>query len=79
VTAPEKFRVILFFTLMILFAIVLAKMNVVADWFVRMHITAPAEGINRLLNYIPLALVVILFLFVWGFDQSRKSRGRTNS
>jgi protein-S-isoprenylcysteine O-methyltransferase Ste14 len=79
VTTPEKLRVIPFFTLMILFAFVLEKMNVVADWFVKMRITDPADGINRLLNYIPLALVVILFLFVWGFDRSRKSRERTNS
>ena len=78
-TALDKVRVTLFFTLMVAFAFVLAKMNVVADWFVKMHITAPADGINGLLNYIPLALVVILFLVVWGIDQSRKSRERTNS
>jgi cytochrome c-type biogenesis protein CcmH/NrfF len=64
---------------MVFFGLVLVKMNVVADWFVKMHITAPADGINGLLNYIPLTLVVIVFLFVWGIDRSRKSRERTNS
>jgi cytochrome c-type biogenesis protein CcmH/NrfF len=64
---------------MVFFGLVLVKMNVVADWFVKMHITAPADGINGLLNYIPLTLVVIVFLFVWGIDRSQKSRERTNS
>ena len=79
VTSPDKLRIILFWTLMVFFALVLVKMNVVADWFVKMHITTPADGINELLNYIPLTLVVIVFLFVWGIDRSRKSRERTNS
>jgi cytochrome c-type biogenesis protein CcmH/NrfF len=79
VTSRDKFRIILFWALMVFFGLVLVKMNVVADWFVKMHITAPADGINGLLNYIPLTLVVIVFLFVWGIDRSRKSRERTNS
>lgn len=78
-TSRDKFRIILFWALMVFFGLVLVKMNVVADWFVKMHITAPADGINGLLNYIPLTLVVIVFLFVWGIDRSRKSRERTNS
>jgi hypothetical protein len=64
---------------MVFFAFVLAKMNAVADWFVKMRITAPADGMNRLLNYIPFALVVVLFLFVCGIELGRKSRERTNS
>jgi protein-S-isoprenylcysteine O-methyltransferase Ste14 len=79
VTTRDKVIAILFWTLMVFLAFVMAKMNVVADWFVKMRITAPADGMNGLLNYIPLALVVILFLFVWGVDQGRKSRERTNS
>jgi hypothetical protein len=79
VTARDKVRAILFWTLMVFLAFLLAKMNVVADWFVKMRITAPADGINELFNYVPLVLVVVLFLFVWGIEQSRKSRERTNS
>jgi hypothetical protein len=79
VTARDKVRAILFWTLMVFLAFLLAKMNVVADWFVKMRITALADGINELFNYVPLVLVVVLFLFVWGIEQSRKSRERTNS
>jgi hypothetical protein len=79
VTARDKVRAILFWCLMVLMAIALAKMNVVADWFVKMRIAAPADGMKRLLNCIPLALVVVLFLFVCGIELGRKSRERTNS
>ena len=64
---------------MVFFAFVLAKMNAVADWFVKMRITAPADGINRLLNYFPLALVVVLFFFVLYVDQALKAARREKS
>jgi len=79
VTTGDKARVILFWSLMVSCALVLVKMNAVAEWFAKMNITAPGDGINRMLNYIPLAFVVTLFLFVWGTEQRRKSRERTSS
>ena len=78
-TTRDKVIAILFWTLMVFLAFVLARMNVVAGWFVKMRITASAYGMNGLVNYIPLALVVGLFLFVWGIEQGRRSRKRTNS
>ena len=64
---------------MLSLAFLLARMNVVADWFVKMRITAPADGINRLLNYFPLALVVVLFFFVLYVDQALKAARREKS
>ncbi len=78
-TARHKVRFILFCSLMVFLALVLAKMNTVADFLVRMNIAGRDDRINWLLNYIPLALVVVLFLFVCGIELGRKSRERKNS
>jgi 2-C-methyl-D-erythritol 2,4-cyclodiphosphate synthase len=64
---------------MLFLAFLLARMNVVADWFMKMRITEPADGINRLLNYFPLALVVVLFFLVLYVDQALKEARREKS
>ncbi len=56
-------------SLMVFLALALAKMRAVED-FVR---------VGGLVNYLPLALVAVLFLFVWIGDQRRKPRERTTS
>jgi uncharacterized membrane protein len=76
VTRGDKVRVIFFWSLMVVLALVLAKMNTVADFFVRMNIAGQDDRMKWLLNYILLALVVVLFLFVGGIDLGRKSRKR---
>jgi hypothetical protein len=58
-----------FWSLMVFLALALAKMRAVED-FVR---------VGGLVNYLPLALVAVLFLFVWIVDQRRKPRERTTS
>jgi uncharacterized membrane protein len=78
-TGRDKIRTILFWSLMVFLALVLAKMNTVADFFVKMNLAGQDDKINWLLNYIPLALVVVLFLFVFGIELGRKSRQRTIS
>jgi hypothetical protein len=78
-TGRDRIRTILFWSLMVFMSLVLAKMNTVAEFFVKMNIAGQDDKINWLLNYIPLALVVVLFLFVCGIDLGQKSREKANS
>ena len=78
-TGRGKIRAILFWSLMVFMSLVLAKMNTVADFFVKMNIAGQDDKINWLLNYIPLALVIVLFLFVCGIDLGQKSQKKANS
>ena len=71
-----KIRAILFWSLMVFMSLVLAKMNTVADFFVKMNIAGQDDKINWLLNYIPLALVIVLFLFVCGMTWGKNRRKR---
>jgi hypothetical protein len=78
-TGRDKIRAILFWSLMVFMSLVLAKMNTVADFFVKMNIAGQDDKINWLLNYIPLALVVVLFLFVCRIDLGQKSQKKAIS
>lgn|GEM_PF-5077882 len=68
-TTKQKILAILFWSLVVFLSLILAKMRAVED----------IAGVGGLANYIPLALVVVLFLFVWAIDQRLKSRERTTS
>jgi uncharacterized membrane protein len=78
-TGRDKIRAISFWSLMVFLALVLAKMNTVADFFVKMNLAGQDDKMNWLLNFIPLALVVVLFLFICGIELGQKSREKAKS
>jgi len=63
-TPTERIRVVAFWVLMVILAVILTKLNM----------TGLETRWGRVLNFWPLALVVALFIFVFSYDRALKRR-----